>query len=59
MENVRNIPPLDIKGARIVKRNFAGRREGHNNVVMNREGNRYFTIRIDDPELAKSLLADG
>ena len=59
MENVRNIPPLNIQGAKIVKRNFAGRREEHNNVVMNREGNHYFTIRIDDPELANSLLADG
>ena len=34
MENVRNIPPLDIKGARIIKRNFAGRREEHNNVWL-------------------------
>ena len=54
MENVRNIPPLNIQGAKIVKRNFAGRMEDYN-----REGNRYFTIRIDDPELANSLLADG
>ena len=54
MENVRNIPPLNIQGAKIVKRTFAGRAEDYN-----REGNRYFTIRIDDPELANSLLADG
>ena len=54
MENVRNIPPLNIQGAKIVKRNFAGRGEDYN-----REGNRYFTIRIDDPELANSLLEDG
>ena len=54
MENVRNIPPLNIQGAKIVKRNFAGRAEDYN-----REGNRYFTVRIDNPELANSLLADG
>lgn len=52
--NVRDIPPLNIKGARITKRNFAGHTEDYN-----REGNRYFTVRIDDPELAESLLADG
>ena len=42
MKNVRDIPPLNIQGAKIVKRNFAGRMEDYN-----REGNRYFTIRID------------
>lgn len=52
--NVRDIPPLNIQGAHIVKRNFAGHAED-----FNREGNRYFTIRIDDPALAESLLADG
>lgn len=52
--NVRDIPPLNIQGAHIVKRNFAGHAEDYN-----REGNRYFTIRIDDPALAESLLADG
>ena len=44
MENVRNIPPLNIQGAKIVTRNFAGSAQDYN-----REGNRYFTIRIDDP----------
>lgn len=52
--NVRDIPPLNIQNAKIVKRNFAGRQEDYN-----REGNRYFTIRIDDPELAMSLMEDG
>ncbi len=52
--NAREIPPLNIKGARIVKKNFAGRAEDYN-----REGNRYFTIRIDDPTLAESLIEDG
>ena len=53
--NVRDLPPLNIQGAHIVKRNFAGRKEDN----YNREGNRYFTIRIDDPELATSLINDG
>ena len=52
--NVRDIPPLNIRDARIVKRNFAGHAEDYN-----REGNRYFTIRIDDPELVEALIADG
>ena len=51
--NVRDIPPLSIRDAHIVKRNFAGRFEDYN-----REGNRYFTIRIDDPEMAAALIAD-
>lgn len=51
--NVRDIPPLNIRDAHIVKRNFAGRFEDYN-----REGNRYFTIRIDDPEMAAALIAD-
>ena len=52
--NAREIPPLNIRDAHIVKRNFAGRFEDYN-----REGNRYFTIRIDDPEMAAALIADG
>lgn len=52
--NARGIPPLNIRDAHIVKRNFAGRYEDYN-----REGNRYFTIRIDDPEMAAALIADG
>lgn len=52
--NAREIPPLNIRDAHIVKRNFAGRYEDYN-----REGNRYFTIRIDDPEMAAALIADG
>lgn len=52
--NAKNIPNLNIKSARITKRNFSGRSEEYN-----REGNRYFTIRIDDPELAMSLMEDG
>lgn len=52
--NAREIPPLNIRDAHIVKRNFAGHFEDYN-----REGNRYFTIRIDDPEMAAALIADG
>jgi uncharacterized protein (DUF736 family) len=52
--NAREIPNLNIQSAKIVKRNFAGAAEDYN-----REGNRYFTIRIDDPNLAESLIADG
>lgn len=52
--NARDIPNLNIKSAKIVKRNFTGRAEEYN-----REGNRYFTIRIDDPNLAESLITDG
>ena len=40
MENVRNIPPLNIQGAKIVKRNFAGRMEDYGATT----GNRYNQI---------------
>lgn len=52
--NSKNIPALNIKSAHIGKRNFSGRAEEYN-----REGNRYFTVRIEDPELAMSLIEDG
>lgn len=50
----KNLPALTIRDAMIVKRNFSGHAEEYN-----REGERYFTIRINDPEMANMLIADG
>ena len=45
---------LVVENATIIFRNFSGKGDD-----MNREGDRHFTLVIDDPEQAEALLADG
>lgn len=45
---------INIENAKIMWRNFSGVGDAYN-----REGDRFFHVRIDDPELAEQLLSDG
>lgn len=53
MTNER-IDDLQIEGAHILFKNFSGKES-----TYNRAGNRNFSVRIDDPELAQKLADDG
>ena len=45
---------LNIENAHIMFKNFSGKGD-----QFNRAGDRNFCVRIDDPEFAKQLKADG
>ena len=53
-ESRKFIQKLQFDNADLMWRNFAGREEEYN-----AEGDRNFTIRIEDPELAESIREDG
>lgn len=50
----KQLSDIVIEGARIIFRNFEGRGEKFNN-----EGDRNFTVVLEDDALVESLLADG
>lgn len=54
MKNEKRTPNLKIEGARLIFRNFQGKKTD-----FNEEGNRNFGVIIDSPELASTLKEDG
>ncbi len=53
MSNKRHIPPVLIRDAKIIFRNFAGRKTDYNE-----EGERNFVLVLP-PDVAKEMIADG
>lgn len=49
-----NVPPINIENAKILWPNFSGREKDYNN-----EGERNFSVAIEDPELINKLAEDG
>lgn len=54
MSNANQRQTLNIENARLIFKNFSGRE-----TKFNREGNKNFCVRIDDPDLAQQLAEDG
>lgn len=48
-----------MEDVRIIWRNFSGEERRHNGQIINKEGNRNFTVIIDDPEFANECKRLG
>lgn len=53
-KGTQRVDPIIIEDAKIIWKNFAGEEKQNN-----REGDRNFCVRIDDPEFAQVLAGDG